>query len=94
MINRAELEVRELRAHIRVVEAIQTQLLLRLAAGVDQPQEYVRLVMMTAEDSLRGGLQQTEDDDDARQIAEDAVTIFEDYSMRLIAAIMAPQRRQ
>lgn len=87
-----ETTLRELRARNTVLETVQTQLLLRLASLFDQPQDFVRLVMTHAENNLRRGRQQATGQDKA--IAEDAVRVLDDYSLRLIAALTARDNPQ
>lgn len=94
MEHRAEVEIvlRELRARNAVLEAVQTQLMLRIASIFDQPQEFIRLVMMHAEENLRRGRDQATGEDQA--VAQDAATVCDNYSMRLIAALTPKQNAQ
>lgn len=76
---------RELRARNAVMEAVLTQILLRFANLYDPPQEALRIIMSKAEDSLREARKHA--DPEHKALATDAVTLFEEYSGRLIAAI-------
>jgi len=94
MEDRLKLDVilRELRARNTVLEAVQTQLMLRLAPLFDQPQEFVRLVMMHAEENLRRGRDKATGEEKA--IADDAVRVCFNYSLRLIAGLTPKQNAQ
>lgn len=87
-----DIALRELRARNTVLEAVQTQMMLRIASIFDQPQEFVRLVMMHAEENLRRGRAQARGED--KVIADDAVAVCDAYSLRLIAAMTAKDNPQ
>lgn len=78
-----------------VQETMITQLMLRLAGLFDQPQEFVRLVMTHTEDSLMNGVRQARSEPEEHQeIADLAMTYFQDFSGRLIAALTPKQNPQ
>jgi hypothetical protein len=88
-----EMLVEEVLARNAVLETIQTQLMVKLAAALfDKPQEFVRLVMMDAEENLRRAAKQVSGEEKTR--ADAAIAIFENYSMRLIAGMTPKSRAQ
>lgn len=80
-----ELTLQQLRARQLVTEAVQTQLMLRLATLFDHPGEFVRLMLDHAERSLQSGLRAAPEGQAV--IAEDALAYFEQYSLAIAAAI-------
>lgn len=85
--DRTEIEetLKELRARNTALETIVMQLMVRISTLFEHPQEFVRFVMMHAEDSLQRGRDQATGKDKA--IAEDALDVFRSHSMNLIAAL-------
>ena len=90
--NEIQAVLRELRARNTVLETVQTQLMIRIASMFDQPGEFVRIVMMNAEENLLRARRQATGEEKA--IADDAVALMNDYSMRLIAGLTPPENPQ
>ena len=90
--NEIETALRELRARNTVLETVQTQLMIRIASMFDQPGEFVRIVMMNAEENLLRARRLATGEDKA--ISDDAVGLMNDYSMRLIAGLTLPENPQ
>ncbi|NGO50468.1 hypothetical protein [Allomesorhizobium camelthorni] len=87
-----DVDIRELYARYRVLEAIQTQLLLTTAARSGDPKEFVQSLMLHVEETFRMAKQSATAGQS--QAAVDAVDFLRDYSMRLIAALTPNAARQ
>ncbi len=85
-------DIRELYARAIVMDVLFAQLLQRTAVLSGSPEAFVRGLMGSCEATLHATLQAAEPEQ--RQRAGDALRYFNDYSMRLIAALSRGGTRQ
>jgi len=89
---KVEMTMQELVARQAVLEAVQTQLMVKVARTQRLPAEFVRAVMQDAEENLRRARDKAPEKE--RATASVAFSCFLNYSMRLIDGMTKSAKRQ